>query len=378
MAADGTIKNQVRLFRTRLGISQQELARSVGISRQTINAIEAGRESCTTGVGLRLARVLGCRVDDLFWLDDESHTVSASPAGGHQIEPGRPVSLARVGERWVAWSLTGAGAARVELVPGDGLTCATAADGQITARLLDDPARLQQTVVMAGCAPALSLWARAAERWNPGLRVHWIPANSTESLGMLGRDEIHVAGCHLFHSGSGAFNAPFVPSSVGTDGWTLVHLGRWDEGLAVRPGNPLGIREVADLARPGVRLINRELGAGARRLLDDSLSAAGVAADDILGYRRQVHSHWDVAAAIAAGDADVGVTAAGVARAHNLGFIPLRNVRYDMAVRTSRLAQDNVRRLFSTLGERWVRAQLAAVGGFDTAETGATTAVPGG
>src|SRR5690554_6945123 len=43
------------------------------------------------------------------------------------------------------------------------------------------------TLVLAGCTPALSLWARAAERWQPSLRVHWTFANSEQALHALAR-----------------------------------------------------------------------------------------------------------------------------------------------------------------------------------------------
>src|SRR5207237_640142 len=62
---------------------------------------------------------------------------------------------------------------------------------------LDDLENLRRTVAVAGCTPVLSLWARAAERWHPGLRVCWSFANSTEALHALARGEVHAAGLHL-------------------------------------------------------------------------------------------------------------------------------------------------------------------------------------
>jgi putative molybdopterin biosynthesis protein len=62
------IENTMRSRRQGLGLSQQALATRCGLTRQAVNAIEAGQYIPNTAVALRLARVLGCRVEDLFQL----------------------------------------------------------------------------------------------------------------------------------------------------------------------------------------------------------------------------------------------------------------------------------------------------------------------
>ena len=47
--------------------SQQQLAEAVGISRQTINAIEKGDYNPTIRLCIAICRVLGCTLDELFW-----------------------------------------------------------------------------------------------------------------------------------------------------------------------------------------------------------------------------------------------------------------------------------------------------------------------
>ena len=57
-------------------MSQDQLARAVGVSRQTISSIETGQYCPSTVLALRLARTLGSRLEDLFWLEggtDEEH-----------------------------------------------------------------------------------------------------------------------------------------------------------------------------------------------------------------------------------------------------------------------------------------------------------------
>lgn len=53
------------------GWSQGELAERVGVSRQTINAVETGRYEPSLGLALQLARLFGCAVEQLFSLQEE-------------------------------------------------------------------------------------------------------------------------------------------------------------------------------------------------------------------------------------------------------------------------------------------------------------------
>ncbi len=64
------VRNHVRELRARHGWTQQELARAVGVSRQSINSIERDRYVPSLPLALRFARVFGCATDDLFTLEE--------------------------------------------------------------------------------------------------------------------------------------------------------------------------------------------------------------------------------------------------------------------------------------------------------------------
>src|SRR5437763_1238227 len=104
MKQEPSLTNNVKAIRDRLGMSQQQLADAAGVTRQTIGNIEHGPFTPSAIVALRLAKTLGCRVEDLFWLEEDLPTVEATCAGNTTSTSGDRlrVSLARVGERWVA------------------------------------------------------------------------------------------------------------------------------------------------------------------------------------------------------------------------------------------------------------------------------------
>jgi putative transcriptional regulator len=64
------MKNNLKVERAILGLTQEDLARKIGVSRQTINAMEANKYVPSTVLALRLAKVFGKQVEDLFQLDE--------------------------------------------------------------------------------------------------------------------------------------------------------------------------------------------------------------------------------------------------------------------------------------------------------------------
>lgn len=65
------LANRVRVARAERNLSQTDLARAVGVSRQTISSIETGQYGPSTLLALRLAAELGLPVSDLFWLEGD-------------------------------------------------------------------------------------------------------------------------------------------------------------------------------------------------------------------------------------------------------------------------------------------------------------------
>jgi molybdate-binding protein len=181
---------------------------------------------------------------------------------------------------------------------------------------------------------------------------------------MLARGEVHAAGVH-FHND----NLPHAQAALRGEA-TLVELGVWQEGLALAPGNPKQIHAISDLARADIRLVNRELGAGCRSLLDAMLSEASIPTSAVLGYENEVKGHVEVAQVIVSNHADAGITVSAVAHAHGLEFLPLRSVRYELAMLPETFALPAMLQLLETLQHRWIRTQLKEVGDYDIAATG--------
>ncbi|MDF5721962.1 MAG: substrate-binding domain-containing protein [Rhizonema sp. PD37] len=370
MRQENELCNNLKSVRTGLGMSQQDLAKLAGVTRQTISGVESGQCAPSVTISLRLAKVLNCHVEDLFWFEQDLQEVEAVVAKSSSCSQQQRVSLARIGGQWVAYPLVGKEAFRLEMIPADGEVNSHSGTNTVRVRLLDDLDRIHNTVAIAGCTPVLSLWAQAAERWHPQLRVQYNFANSMDALNSLCRGEAHIAGMHLYDPQTKEHNTPFVRKVLNGRAAVLITLGVWEEGLLVESGNPMGIKTVTDLVETNAMIVNRELGAGTRMLLERKLQEEELPSHAVRGFEHIVRSHQEVAEAVFTGIANAGISTASIAASFGLGFIPLHSSRYDLVILKEYLEEAPVKQFLSTLEHRLIHSQLKALGGYDTSKTG--------
>lgn len=106
----------------------------------------------------------------------------------------------------------------------------------------------------------------------------------------------------------------------------------WREGLMLRPEHAPAIAGVADVHRAGLRIVNWEPGADARRVLDRELELHGMKPGQLPGYGTGATSHLEVAAAITAGLADAGIASEPAALVYGLAFVSLARQRSDLVI----------------------------------------------
>ncbi|MGH7917491.1 MAG: substrate-binding domain-containing protein, partial [Candidatus Binataceae bacterium] len=169
-------------------------------------------------------------------------------------------------------------------------------------------------------------------------------------------------------------NLALMRAAVGPRRAVVVNFARWELGFATAPGNPLGIRNGTDLGRPGLSIANRESGAGARAFLDETLLAAGLKSEQIQGYEREFGGHLEVAAAVAAAQADLGVTIRLAADAYGLAFIPLREERYDLVMLESEYDAPPVKAMLDALNSRRFAREISQFCSYDTGGMGTVVA----
>jgi molybdate-binding protein/DNA-binding XRE family transcriptional regulator len=279
---------KLRVLRQARGYSQQQLAGMAGVSRQAVSAVEAGHSDPSLRVALALASALGVTVEELFGPGIPVPVVGArpvAPLGGE----GARVTLAQVGESFVALPLVADSAIRAGFLPAGGLVA--------------------------------------------------IPSGPA-------REQLARGGAEVFGFAS------------------------WREGLVLRPELKGTVRGLADLAERGLRVVNREEGSEARRVLDRELDRAGLDPAALRGYGTRATGHLQVASATAAGLADAGVASEPAALAYGLGFVPFTEERFDLVIPAAQVGSREVDALLKVLSSPWLAAQLGSLPGYDPGRCG--------
>jgi putative molybdopterin biosynthesis protein len=362
---DDSIRPRLRQRREELGLSQVALAAAAELTRQSVGAIEAGRAVPGVDVALRLARALGCGVEDLFGEREPEGSVQAEAF--ERGTSGR-VIVARIGGRLVAYALRGTDVRTA----ADAVV--TAAGGEhVTLEPLRPLPEFAETIIVMGCAPALGIVSDHLNRAAAPGRYVWLSGSSTAALAALGKRQVHIAGVHLVDARSGDANVSDVRRLAGNEASVVITLARWEAGIVLPPGNPKRIHRGAHLTRRGLRLAVRELGSGARRLLDRELKSAGgpnaLARSAVVQARGQL----EVAQAVALGAADAGIATRDAALAFGLDFVSLAEERYDLALPLALLSDARLQRWFDALTSAAVRRELSVLG-YDVRQSGTRVA----
>ncbi len=193
---------------------------------------------------------------------------------------------------------------------------------------------------------------------------------SMGGLRALRRDLCHLAASHLLQEDESEYNFAYASEELGNLP-AVVNFCRREQGIIVRKGNPKKISGVADLGKPGLRIVNRPLGTGTRLLLDRELNKAGVRGEKIEGYTHEVQRHLDVGLEVLSGRADAGPGIRPVAALLNLGFIPLRWERFDLMASKERFFDEGVQRFLGLLHEpKFHQAVKDGLEGYDLSLSG--------
>ncbi len=298
----------------------------------------------------------------------------ASTAGSEEF---LRVRLGEVGGRIIA-TPTGRGAGLISaLARSDGLVVIPSLSegllkgAEVACHLLRPEHEVRSTILITGSHDiALDLLAEQIHARFPDLNLVSTHVGSMAGLAALREGFCHLSGSHLLDPETGDYNRPYLRRLFGDQPVALVTLAHRQQGLMVAPANPKGITAWGDLARPEVSFINRQAGAGTRVLLDFHLRQLAISPDRVRGYGREVYTHLAVASMVANGTADAGLGILAAARALTLDFVPLALERYDLAAPPQFWESEHGRALLHSLRSPEFHTQLAALGGYDTRETG--------
>ncbi len=366
------IKTSLGVLRAARGISAIHLANTIGVSRQTIYAMESGSYVPNTAVALRLARVLETSVEELFTLAEEPpnpklrSTPSMLLPGGDSPHPGQAVQLCQVDQKLMA--------AQAHPVPwhfpsSDAIIAENAdLKGKARVQIFLPEDDFNKRILIAGCDPGISVLARHAR--GEGVEMVLAHRNSTQALALLKKGCVHIAGTHLTDEFSGESNLAEIRRLFPKNSVAVFSFALWEQGILTAQGNPKHIIGIEDFGRKDISIANREKGSGSRVLVDRCLKKAGIESQNVQGYDRLAAGHLAAAWQVESRAVDCCVATRAVARLFGFHFIPLASERYDLVIRRQHLDLPGVQRVLAVLNRSGLRRELECLGGYDTWVTG--------
>ncbi|MGK0689304.1 MAG: substrate-binding domain-containing protein [Aquificaceae bacterium] len=315
--------NRVREYRQRLGLSQEELSRITGIPRTTISSIESGSVMPSVDYALRLARALGCSVEELFSQEEYKFFPG--------FKEGLFISYLVGSQRVIA-------PAPMEHVDADGFY----KDEKISwFKRLNIP-----TFAFAGCDNSLKLLTGTLLQ--EGIRLLTINASSLKALELLKEGYVHMAGLHM-----GCFeeNYRLVKDYLGK-GYKVIKVFSWEEGILTRERPSLkGLKNRLWLAR--------EEGSGARKVFEEIREDIG-----IKKYKVVNADHEKVAFAIREGLAEAGVGTKVYAYSYGLEFFTIKTEDYCLCYREDLEEDKSFLRLLSLLRSKTYKSLISQIPGY--------------
>ncbi|HSF57627.1 MAG TPA: molybdopterin biosynthesis protein [Candidatus Binatia bacterium] len=287
------------------------------------------------------------------------------------------VTLGRVDEKLVAVPLARGAGVITTMVHADGLLRIPSmmeglnAGEEVEVELLRPEGEIENTILCTGSHDlAIGVLEDQLKLRYPELKIAATNVGSLGGLLALQRRETHIAGTHLLDGETGSYNVADIKKTIPNVPVTLVHLAQREQGILVVRGNPKSVANLKDLARKGIRFINRQPGSGPRVLLDYEFKRLGVDPAAVNGYEREEFTHMAVGVAVASGLADAGLGVRAAANALGLDFIPIANEQYDLLVLRVFFESTRGMQLMEIIRSPSLKSAVAGLGGYDTAKTG--------
>ena len=242
---------------------------------------------------------------------------------------------------------------------------------EVEIRLLCSLDKMQNTLVVIGSHdPLLDELGNMLHVADESLYMSSSHVGSMGGIMAIRRGEAHMAGCHLLDTVTGEYNLSFMKKYFPKGDVKLIRCVGREQGLMVAKGNPLDIQKFADIAKDGVRYVNRQKGSGTRILADYLCKTEQIDTAFVYGYEREEMTHTSVAAQIANGSADAGMGIYSAAKLYDLDFIPICVEEYDLIISDYAWNTPMVQQLMQVLKSDIFRQKLMELGGYTVDNAG--------
>lgn len=360
------LHNRIREWRTKKGLSREDTAHAAEITRQALGQIESEKVCPSTAVALRLCRLFGCTVEDLFYEDnliiDAEYVPCEKP-----INSGR-VYMAKLAGRWVAraadpvlnYDIYAQTHGVIQDVQKPGLAARIQIRGDIQ--------NLSRSVFISGCDVGLGFLAAFIRNHSGREAAVWFNTTNQQALYELDNRQTHIAAIHFDEKSESLYKWIHDLSY----NIRIFEFAKADMGWICMPKNQQFFIPARKIRLGDMRIVNRPIGSGARIILDSIMEKSGISEDQITGYGTEVNGHFSVAHAISEGFAEAGVGHAAAAARFGLSFVPVAHERCALIIREEDMQNAAITQVLDILCSGSFRKELALFGPYDTTGSGDT------
>ena len=231
-------------------------------------------------------------------------------------------------------------------------------------RLLKPISQIENSLIITGSHdPLIDELCDMIKKQNPAFNLTSSHVGSMGAITALKSGQAHLGFIHLLDTESGEYNTSYVKKYFPDGGVKLIKAIGRTQGLMVKKGNPLGIKNFADIIKG--RYVNRQLGSGTRILCDYLLKENGIDKKDVDGYRNEEFTHTAVAALIASGNADCGLGIYSAAKMYDLDFIEICTEEYDILIDEKAYENEQVQTFLDMIKSDKFKERLKEMGGYE-------------
>lgn len=285
------------------------------------------------------------------------------------------MNIGYVDGQFVANPLTRAAGVTMSLVRADGLLVVPPEElgyeqgDLVDVELYRPVEEIKNAIVFSGSHDlTIDLLSSQLKKQRTDMKIVSSHVGSMAGLMAIRKGEAHVAGIHLLDPETKEYNVTYVRKFLAGQDAVLYPFLKRTQGWLLPKDNPLGIQNVSDISEKGIDYANRQKGAGTRILFDLLLKEAGLTADDINGYDREMFSHLSVAAEVKGNDSAAGLGIFPAARAMMLDFIPVADENYDLLMTKAFFESEKGIWLRSVIQSEAFKADVAKIGGYAVVE----------
>ncbi|MGP7816668.1 substrate-binding domain-containing protein [Niallia sp. 01092] len=233
----------------------------------------------------------------------------------------------------------------------------------------NNPLTNHRSIIISGQDSSLDILAKHFELRGKAYRPLRSYIGSLNGLLALYNGEADIVSTHLYDGETSSYNIPYLKKLLVSHSFIVMRYITRKAGLYIELGNPKNIKGWTDLKRNDIKILNREIGSGARILLDEQLKLHHIKKEEVNGYHHECMSHYSVAAGINQGKADIGIGIEKASYTAGIDFIPLITESYDLVILKSEKNRELIQLIKELLTSKEFKNELKAVG-YDAVETG--------